>query len=468
MAQTNYYLGKTTNSAGESEINLRLYVSRDIRLRVGSGIWIDRKRWGKKNDINIPLIPGEEREELLKTKAKLKSLTDILEDLINTSDDKSAIDRVYMEKQIKKFHKPTKKKETIVEKTIFSTMETYLSVRKLSVPRVNNFKVMMRCLHRFELYKRKEDKNRGFRLSFNSLTPTVLKEIEDFLGMEQQIFLKYPEIYDEFSSSSRVAEKTSTRKRPPVLDKNGNVVPKGMPKQRGQNSVKDLLSRFRGFLGWAVDEEHIAKNPFDKYTVGEPVYGRPIYITIEERNKLLNTDMSDDPVLETQRDIFIFHCFVGCRVGNLLPMTYRNVIDGGIEYIGRKGKDKEVSVVRVPLNDTAKKLLAKYHDPDRDSLFPFYSEQKYNQRIKEAFKRAGLDRMVTVIDQVTRLEIQKPLYEVASSHMARRTFIGNIYKQVKDQNLVGILSGHKEGSKAFARYRDIDEDMKKELINLLS
>ena len=28
MAQTNYYIGKTANSAGESEINLRLYVSR--------------------------------------------------------------------------------------------------------------------------------------------------------------------------------------------------------------------------------------------------------------------------------------------------------------------------------------------------------------------------------------------------------------------------------------------------------
>ena len=65
MAQTNYYIGQSTNSAGESEINMRLYVSRDIRLRVGSGIWIDRKRWGKKNDINIPLILGEERDMLL-------------------------------------------------------------------------------------------------------------------------------------------------------------------------------------------------------------------------------------------------------------------------------------------------------------------------------------------------------------------------------------------------------------------
>jgi hypothetical protein len=75
--------------------------------------------------------------------------------------------------------------------------------------------------------------------------------------------------------------------------------------------------------------------------------------------------------------------------------------------------------------------------------------------------------MVTVLDQQTREEIQKPLCEVASSHMARRSFIGNIYKKVKDPNLVGALSGHKEGSKAFARYRAIDDDMKKELINLL-
>lgn len=53
------------------------------------------------------------------------------------------------------------------------------------------------------------------------------------------------------------------------------------------------------------------------------------------------------------------------------------------------------------------------------------------------------------------------------SQMARRSFIGNIYTKVKDPNLVGALSGHKEGSTAFERYRNIDEDMKKELVNLL-
>ncbi len=92
---------------------------------------------------------------------------------------------------------------------------------------------------------------------------------------------------------------------------------------------------------------------------------------------------------------------------------------------------------------------------------------KEDKTFPDSVPRAGLDRMVTVLDQQTREEVQRPLYEVASSHMARRSFIGNIYKKVKDPNLVGALSGHKEGSKAFARYRTIDDEMKKELIGML-
>ena len=51
--------------------------------------------------------------------------------------------------------------------------------------------------------------------------------------------------------------------------------------------------------------------------------------------------------------------------------------------------------------------------------------------------------------------------------MARRTLIGNIYKLVKDPNLVSALTSHAEGSRAFNRYRDIDIDMKRDLVKIL-
>ena len=466
MAQTTFYIGKTVNNAGESEINLRLYVSRDVRIRVGSGIWIDRKRWGKKNDINIPLIQGEEREILLGKRATLKTLTDYLENIINTSEDKNAISRDLIEKEIKKFHRPTRKKSVQIEESFFDVMEKYLSTHKLSEPRRKNFKVIVRSLRRFELFKKKEG-YRNFKLTFANLSLDILQQIEDFLGNEKDAFLKYPDIYDEIPYSSKIAVKTPKRKRPPTVDKDGNIVPKGMPKPRGQNSVADMMIRFRSFIIWANDNGYTTNNPFKNFTVGEIVYGTPIYISNNERNRLLEADFSDDKELETQRDIFVFQCLIGCRVSDLYKMTYNSIIDDAIEYIPRKTKEERAITVRVPLNDTAKSLIDKYKDYERGSLFPFNTEQDYNRKIKEAFRKAGLDRMVTVLDQQTREEIQKPIYEVASSHMARRSFIGNIYKKVKDPNLVGALSGHKEGSKAFARYRTIDDDMKKELISML-
>jgi len=126
-------------------------------------------------------------------------------------------------------------------------------------------------------------------------------------------------------------------------------------------------------------------------------------------------------------------------------------------------KNKPVTI-RVPLNSIANEILNKYKDYDGKTLFPYISEQKYNKAVKEIFKLSGITRIVTVLNPLTRESETKPLNEIASSHLARRTFIGNLYKKVKDPNLVGKLSGHSEGSKAFARYRDIDEEMKIELV----
>lgn len=75
--------------------------------------------------------------------------------------------------------------------------------------------------------------------------------------------------------------------------------------------------------------------------------------------------------------------------------------------------------------------------------------------------------MVTVRDSLTGDQKQVRICDVASSHMARGTFIGNLYKKVKDPNLVGSTSGHVEGSQAFNRYREVDMDIKQDVIKEL-
>jgi len=463
MAATQYYLGKSSNSAGEQEIFMRVYVRRQYSMRVRTGIWITPKRWGKKNYITIPATPGEEQEAIIEKRELLINLTRFIEDELKKEEDKENLFGEWGERKVRAFYKPAKASKERV-KDFFDVADDYLTKHKLSESRVKHFKVLIRSLKRYELYKRATG-SRTFKLNLGTLSYDQLADIEYFLTNEREVFKAHPEIYEAVPYSTKLATKTYKPKKEGKTSEKDKE--KGIPKERGQNYISDMMTRFRSFVIWANDNEYASNNPFKNYSVGESVYGTPIYISNDERNKLYETDMSDAPSLAVQRDIFVFQCLIGCRVSDLYKFTWKNIINGAIEYIPKKTREDRVQTVRVPLSDTAREIMERYRDPARESLLPFISSQKYNDNIKEAFKKAGLNRMVTVIDQRTRQEVQKPIYEVASSHMARRSFIGNIYKKVKDPNLVGALSGHKEGSKAFARYRDIDEDMKKELISFL-
>lgn len=152
-------------------------------------------------------------------------------------------------------------------------------------------------------------------------------------------------------------------------------------------------------------------------------------------------------------------------------MTPDNVVTSAngtaVHYIPSKTKEENPRVVKVYLAPTAIEIMNRNKGKATNSLFPFMTTGKLNDLIRIAMKEAGITRVVTIVNPVTKQSEQHPICDVASSHMARRTFIGNLYKKVKDPNLVGKLSGHCEGSKAFARYRDIDDDMIKEMTNLL-
>lgn len=327
--------------------------------------------------------------------------------------------------------------------TLTELFDEFLTKHKLSEVRAKNYRVIKRGIQRYELYVRATKRGKkGFTLYIDEVTPDTLRDMWDFFENEYKYFELYPAIYE-------------------------SIPEKRTPQPRGRNTLLDCFSRIRTFFYWCNDNKKTLNKPFDDFPLEECTYGTPYYITIDERNKIYATNLKRHPQLAIQRDIFVFQCLIGCRVGDLVKMTKANLINGAIEYIPRKTKEGRPLTVRVPLNATAQEIVARYKNCEGNKLLPFISEQKYNVAIKRIFKAAGLKRMVTIINPTTREEEKRVLYEIASSHLARRTFVGNLYKQVKDPNLVGSLSGHKEGSKAFARYREIDDEMKKELVDLL-
>ncbi len=235
-------------------------------------------------------------------------------------------------------------------------------------------------------------------------------------------------------------------------------------KNKGHNTIVSNMKRLRAFFKFAERKEWIKINPFKKYKVESEKYGRPIALTKNELELLYNKDISDNPKLDKTRDIFIFQCCIGCRVSDLMRLTKANIINGFIQYIPTKTKEESPNSVSVPINDKAKQILNKYSGSD--TILPFINDVKYNLFIKELFNHCELTRQVIRLNPLTGIEESKSLADIASSHLARRTFISILHKKVKD-SIIASMTGHKKDSKAFSRYYDIEDEQKTEIINLI-
>lgn len=430
MAIIRRSLSKKINGNGKSEILLRVNSGRGTQIRLKSGIFISPERF-KNGDIVKPRFNQSEVNELRDLENRLYSIEKYLIDVcLNTP--QCELGKQYLEESLDKFLHPKTEKPTDLREAY----EAFLKVRELSYNRRKCYKVTQGTIERYEEIRRK--KTSAYRVTLDNFTSADLKEFEDFLRREPDFAKRHPDIYG--------GRKTSVK---------------------GTNTLVCMLKHLRAVWNWAIAEGLTTNNPFIRFKMPTASYGTPYYITTEERDKIADFDLSSRPALEVQRDIFVFHCLIGCRVSDLIKLKGDNVINGAVEYVAGKTKKERPDVIRVPLHERAAALIKKYGRGKEEPLFPFITPQRYNDAIKEIFTICGITRRVTILNPTTGEEERRPLNEIASSHLARRTFVGNLYKRVKDPNLVGSLSGHAEGSRAFARYRDIDEEMKRELIELL-
>ena len=465
MASVKAFIRVAAGKKSEKDVAVRFRVSdgRDKQLFYKSDIMVDPDVWDpKKERIKAKVVYS--RVERVLFDESIRNMKSLLEKVYEEASDKNALTSDEFDKLVKmKLHpedfQPEKEQKNC---DFFYQYEYFLQVKNYPRSDNKNYLTMERMLKRFELYKTL-DNGKEWKLSFDTINVEVVRELEDFIRNEYKLVKHrlFKVIYKELPESR-------------------------VPGIRGENTIVKLMKRFRTYIMWCMKEQLLTRDPFLGYDQKSPVYGTPYYITIEERTKIAETDLheawknlpkkerakiTEDSLdqLGVQRDIFVFQCMIGCRVGDLLNFTPKNLIDGKISYIARKTSVEVHDSIEVPLNETAKKIIDRYYDGVRrdGKLLPFISAQKYNDYIKEIFLLCGITRTVTVWNSTTGQEEQHPLNELASSHLARRTFIGNLYKKVQDPNLIGKLSGHVEGSKAFARYRAIDDEMKQNLVNML-
>ncbi len=385
-------------------------------------------------------------EERLRIEGFINSLKGFLFEIYNEDSLKGKTERPnWLANAVENFYIKTgavKPKRYMPKVQFDDLFDQFLESRQLCTGRKHHYTVLRRMIHRYESYVKYSRGKSRYVFNVNQVDTEMLEDIYDYMENEFEYVKRFPMILQDHPEGREI-------------------------KPRGKNYMSCVFKELRAFFNWAYKTKVIDTLPFKGFEMPSERYGTPVYLTLDDVKKIYSTNLSAYPELMIQRDIFVFHCNVGCRVGDLMRLTKQDVINGALEYIPNKTINESARTVVVPLNRIAQEIVDRYSDLPGKRLLPFERLEKYNNSIKSILELAGITYLVTELDSLTRKEKKIPINKAASSHMARRTFIGNIYKFVKDPNLVSSLTGHVEGSRAFTRYRAIDIEIKKELVKIL-
>ena len=436
-----------------SEIIIRLRNGKDYDILAKSGLFITVDNINNEDLVVNRRKVGNDVEYHEAVQEKLEELKRHILNSVNGKD-KELITKEWLTDLIDRFVHPEKYK-TIEEKeqgkSFFELFDEFLADKSFSNDRKRGMQVLKRDVWRYMKFQQEVCKRQDFTFNVNDVTKDDIDDFRDYLENEKTLMARHKRLFKQ------------------MIDEQPNGIRNGHSdiEVRGLNTIVTLMKKLRSFFSWCYEKGKTKNRPFDGVKIGSEKYGTPYYISTSERDQIANTQMPTRH-LETQRDIFVFHCFVGCRVSDLIKLTKDNITDGVLIYTPHKTKDDGEQAVqaRVPLHPKAIELINKYEGKDKKGrLFPFISAIKYNVAIKEIFTLAGITRKVEIRNAKTGEMELRPISELASSHIARRTFVGNAYKQEADPNIIGKMSGHVEGSKAFARYRDIDDETLKDVIS---
>ena len=267
----------------------------------------------------------------------------------------------------------------------------------------------------------------------------MLMDYRQFIADEYLYVDKYPKLYQK-----------EGRKRFPT-------------KRISNNSVVHEMKGLRAFLNELENTDEIFKSPFRKIsrerfkTMMRLKNDEPFFLRKQELKLVIETEVPQE--LQTAKDVFILNCCIGARISDFFSFTMDkvSVSPEGIPYIHyiphKTMKEMETMVeIKTPLvriaYDIVMRTQFKFDQQDRN-----YSVAVYNRELRKLLKYCRLDRPVAKFNEDKGENEYFPLYEVASSRLARKTHVDIMNKVQINAYVAGL---HAEGSDAVFRYTNLE------------
>lgn len=239
-----------------------------------------------------------------------------------------------------------------------------------------------------------------------------------------------------------------------------DMSPRNVPKARlATNTVVEQMKALQSFFNDMETRGVIVRSPFSlltkerKKAIMRTIYDEPVFLRREEFEMVRKAKLPSD-LLEV-RDAFVLHCALGCRISEFKRLTMDNVSisEDGIPYVHylplKTVKELDYnSEVQTPLVRFAFDIV-KHSQLSFDILRNISGKSGYNIKLKELLNKCFINRTVPVFDEATSTNTYKPVWQLASSKLARKTHVDMLSKVQIDLYAARL---HKKGSGAVHRY----------------
>lgn len=245
------------------------------------------------------------------------------------------------------------------------------------------------------------------------------------------------------------------------------------PRQRCKDTtVVHDLKALQAFFRELEDTDEIRHSPFRKISgerrrsIMHVMYDAPFFLKADELRRVMTTEVPSD--LQWVKDIFVLNCAIGCRIGDLLSLTMDKVAvsEDGIPYVHYVPR-KTARMMTVNQEVVTPLILPALEIVQRTGLRlmvgnQHYGKQRYNKALRELLRTCGINRTICLYDSELGDNVYRPIYEVASSKLARKTHVDMLNKVQINYYAAGL---HREGSDAVFRYTRLELSDRFALLN---
>lgn len=276
-------------------------------------------------------------------------------------------------------------------------------------------------------------------ISVREFTAEMVLLFRQFLYDEYTYVPLYPELYPRGSGH-----------RPPR-------------KRMRDTTVVHDLKLLQAFFAELENTREIRRSPFRSISVEKRrmmmhvMYDAPIFLKAEELRTVMRTDVPAE--LQWVKDLFVLNCALGCRIGDLLRLSMDKVAmsEEGIPYVHyiptktakmQMSNQEVVTPLIAPALEIIERTRLKLMGPNLH-----YGKQRYNRALRQLLRLCGIMRCVSIYDPEQGDNVYRPICDVASSKLARKTHVDMLTKVQVNYYAAGL---HREGSEAVFRYTNLE------------